>query len=355
MIYVGETRRRARWRWLVPVSAAATAAIFVSQSVTGIQPVSFASALSNGAPRYYVTVHVSGKKLQAQVRNSTSGKVISSVSLPVTVGTGTTWQIAGASDDRHFVVAVPVYGKSSLTLYTISLSRIVRPVLGKHWTAKWNGTVFQSLALSPTGTSAALGFTSFAQMTGSVTVVNLGTGKSKTWSGAQAPGYLPGDLSFVGNADLAVPWLHYLSYQDAVLAGVRTLNLNKAAGSLLTAKLVTFRKPPAVPASAIVTANGKDIIASTCQAPSGKTVTAKVEELSASDGHVIRVLTTQKMTFSAPGSASNKQPLLFLTCPVLSVDGTGQHVLVEAFTFGRLDNTKFRKLPGQSGSFAAAW
>jgi hypothetical protein len=34
------------------------------------------------------------------------------------------------------------------------------------------------------------------------------------------------------------------------------------------------------------------------------------------------------------------------TCQVLSVAGDGDHVLVRAFTFGRIDNGAFASLPG---------
>jgi len=353
-------RRRTRWLWVLPACAALAAALLIPGIRTTSRPDSFTASLAGGVPRYYVTVFAAGGQLRAEVRSSASGHVTGSVRLPVSLRRGATWQIAGAADDRHFVVAVPVYDSSSLTVFGLSVSASGHPAVRQHRAAHWNGYVFQGLALSPDGNVAALAFTSFIRMAGTVEALNLGTGKIKNWSGAQARGFFPGDLSFVGQTKLAVPWVHYLGPANSVLAGVRTLDVSRPGGSLLSSRLVTFRTPHAVPASAIVTAGGKQIIASFCPAGTGGTVTAKVAVLSGTDGHVIRVLRTENMKVSAPKQASSSgvrvtQALALVTCSVLSVDVTGQHVLAQAFTFGRLDGTKFTRLSRHGGSFYAAW
>jgi hypothetical protein len=204
---------------------------------------------------------------------------------------------------------------------------------------------------------AALAFTSAARMSGSISVLSLTTGKVRIWSGAGAPGFVPGGLSFLGRATLAVPWVHYLSQADAVLAGIRVLNVSGPGGSLLASRLVAFRRPAAAPDSVTVTAGGRQLIASSCQPGGGRTVTARVMILSGTDGHLLRVLRTEKITPPAParGRPAGTQTLTLLTCPVLSVDGTGRHLLTEAFTFGRLDNGAFRRLPAGTGPFYAAW
>ena len=354
-------RRGTRWRWPLSVAAVlAVGALLIAGITTTSQPVSFSSPLAGGVPRYYMTVFAVGKHLRAEVRDSASGRVTGSVQLPGSLPAGTSWQIAGAADDRHFVIAIPVYGASTLTVFGLSLSRGGHPAVREHRAARWNGNVFRSLALSPDGTVAALAFTNFAQVYGSVTVLNLRNGKAKNWSGARAPGFLPGDLSFLGNTRLAVPWVHYLSSANAVLAGVRLLDVSRPGGSLLASRLVAFRVPRATPNSAIVTAGGRDIVASFCRAGTGRTVTAQVALLSGTDGRLIRVLRSEKTKLSAPmptqkSGASATQTLAFVTCPVLSVDASGRHVLTEAFTFGRLDDHKFQRLPGGNRSFDAAW
>jgi hypothetical protein len=49
---------------------------------------------------------------------------------------------------------------------------------------------------------------------------------------------------------------------------------------------------------------------------------------------------------------------VFLQCEVLSVAADGDHVLVQAFAFGRIDNGVFASLPGTTPHVlpvAAAW
>lgn len=279
------------------------------------------------------------------------------MTLPVSLTPGTAWQIAAAADDQHFVVAVPGYGTRTLTLLGLALSRTGQLTLDGQRATAWNGDVFRGLALSPDGAQAAVSFTDSVKVTGSVAVVNLRTGQTKTWSGAQAPGFQPGDLSFVNGTGLAMPWIHYLSPSDVVLTGIRELNVAGPGGSLLASRLTTFRTPSAVPDSAIVAGHGAQLITSSCSV-TGRTMTAQVAELSAFDGRLIRVLRTETQPASAPASvpaSAGVQQLGFVTCPLLSVDATGLHILTEAFTFGQLDGGRFRQLPADAAEFDAAW
>jgi hypothetical protein len=138
------------------------------------------------------------------------------------------------------------------------------------------------------------------------------------------------------------------------------LDVSRPGGSLLASRLVGFRVPRAIPDSAIVTASGRDIVASFCRAGTGRTVTAEVALLSGTDGRLIRVLRTEKTKLPGPvqpqkAGVSTTQTLTLVTCPMLSVDASGRHVLTEAFTFGRLDDRRFQRLPRASRSFDAAW
>jgi hypothetical protein len=332
------------------------AGALIAVMTTAPRPASFSATLPGGVPRFYVTVLTAGQHLRAEVHDSASGRVVGSVPVPVSRRSGTTWLIAAAADHRHFAIAVPVYGTSSLAVFGLSLSQRGRPAVTQRQKARWNGDVFQSLALSPDGTVAALAFTNSVNMSGSVAVINLRTGRAKSWSGAQARGFLPGDLSFLSRTRLAVPWIHYPGNIHPVLAGVRMLDVSRPGGSLLAARLISFRVQWAVTDSAIVTAGGRQIVASFCKEGTGRTVTAMVAALSGTDGHVIRVLHTERLTVPAPPRTTQaSQALTLVTCPVLAVDSTGRHVLTEAFTFGRLDNGTFRRLRGDSGSFDAAW
>lgn len=352
-------RRRTRRRWLLPLLVAG--ALLIAGITTAVHPASFSSsssaALAGGVPRYYVTVYATGSQLRAEVHSSASGQLAGSLSLPVSRRSGTIWQVAGAADERHFVIAIPAYGTPSFTLFGLSVTSGGQPRLWQQRTVRWGGDVFRSLALSPDGAVAALDFTNSTHISGYVRVLNLGTGETRNWSSANAPGFNPGDLSFLSKTKLAVPWVHYLSQTRAVLAGVRMVDISRHSGSLLAAsQLVAFRVPPAAPDSGIVTADGRQIIASFCSAGTGRTVTSRVTVLSGTDGHLTKVLRTEKITRAGPArTVGGTQPLGLVTCPVLSVDSSGQHMLIWAFTFGRLDYGKFRHLPKGGGSFAAAW
>ena len=84
------------------------------------------------------------------------------------------------------------------------------------------------------------------------------------------------------------------------------------------------------------------------------TVTARLIELSAADGQLLRVLRTQIARYTNLG----EQDYLDRGCAVLSVDPSGDHVLVQDFQFGRIDNGVFTALLGASPDVtfvAAGW
>jgi hypothetical protein len=85
------------------------------------------------------------------------------------------------------------------------------------------------------------------------------------------------------------------------------------------------------------------------------TATARVVDLSAMNGQLIRVLRTQTARFGTDAAA---QDAIFAPCQVLSVAGDGDHVFVQAFAFGRIDNGVFTSLPGTTSRVlpvSAAW
>jgi hypothetical protein len=92
----------------------------------------------------------------------------------------------------------------------------------------------------------------------------------------------------------------------------------------------------------MIAPSGGEVIASSCRARH-HTATARVIELSAADGRLVRVLRAQTARFASDADA---QDAIASTCQVLSVAGDGDHVLVRAFTFGRIDNGAFASLPG---------
>jgi len=102
----------------------------------------------------------------------------------------------------------------------------------------------------------------------------------------------------------------------------------------------------------MIAPGGEEVIASSCQA-AHHSATARVVELSATNGQLVRVLRTQTAR-----SGNDAQDAVFSTCQVLSVAGDGDHVLVQAFAFGRIDNGVFTPLPGSTPRVrpvSAAW
>jgi hypothetical protein len=92
----------------------------------------------------------------------------------------------------------------------------------------------------------------------------------------------------------------------------------------------------------MIAPGGGEVVASSCHA-GHLTATVRVVDLSAANGQLIRVLRTQTARF---GNHADAADALFSQCQVLSVAGDGDHVLVQAFAFGRIDNGVFTSLTG---------
>lgn len=367
-----------RWRpRLLPVIAA-VAVIIIAVTVTSLASGPAGHQLhvtpappTAAMPRYYATVAKTSAGLEVVVRDSAHGSVIGTAPLPETqdsVGQS----VAAAADGRTFVIAVNAIGASTLPgtaaiqYFRLTVSAASRPGTPVQLAPDLgNAEPLTGMALSPDGTLLALslmhlGLTTNVQPYGDIEVVNLITGKTRTWAGSGQLGYWPGaPLWENGDRTLTFTWWHTTSQTTgaAVLAGVRQLNTSAPGNNLLASGLNSFQAVIPGLRSAVITAGGRDIIASSCRdvAASGGyhgTAVAQIVELSAADGHLIRVLRTQVTRFP---STTDEQNALNAACAVLSVDPSGNHLLVQAFSFGRIDNGVFTALPGAApGEFFAA-
>jgi hypothetical protein len=84
-------------------------------------------------------------------------------------------------------------------------------------------------ALSPDGKMLALSLMHEfppGSLYGSVEVITMASGATRTWSGQSAPGYWPGTPSWAGDGTLVVPWWHSASQGTipAELTGIRQLD-----------------------------------------------------------------------------------------------------------------------------------
>jgi hypothetical protein len=314
-------------------------------------------------PGYYVVV--AGPEVV--IRASGNGRVTGSVALPVPAGTPrslVSGEPFGTADDGHVIIVVSrggdLPGVADVTLFRLTVAPDGRPAGLGQLNFDSKGVPVTGAALSPDGKMLALSLVhEFPPGTlyGSVEVLSVASGISgvggvvattpttRTWTGQGAPGYWPGVPSWAGEDTVVVPWWHSTTQSTvpAEITGVRELDLAAPGGNLAAARLVAFPAPALGLASAVI-APGGDIVTSSCRAGQ-RTATARVAELSAANGRLIRVLRTQTARFPDDADA---QVAVLATCQVLAVAGDGDHVLVRALAFGRIDNGVFTSLPGMS-------
>jgi len=341
------------------VSACTTTAT-TSQPPLVILPTGAALSAPGAMPAYYVVV--AGPEVV--VRASAGGRVTGSIRIPGASGLGRTYVAAeafGGADDRHFVIVASRYGDlpgvADVTLFLLNLSPDGRPGPLRQLDFDNMGMPVIGAALSPDGTTLAL---SLAQeflppVYGKVELLNVPTGKTRTWTAQAASGYWPGVPAWAGDGTVLVPWWHSTSQgmNPADITGVRELDVAAPGRSLLGAPLVAFPAPAQSLDSAVVTPGGSDLIASSCQT-ARHAATARITELSVSDGRLVQVLRTQTTRF---GNDADAMDAAFSQCQVLSAADSA-HVLVQAFTLGRIDNGTFTQLPGASPDVlpvSAAW
>ncbi len=344
----------------VAATSACTTTTTASQPPVVTLPTGAALPAPGAQPRYYVVV----AGLDVVVRASGDGHVTGSVPIPVAPGNArfnVTAQAFGGADDRHFVILVSqggdLPGVASLTLFLLTVSPDGRPGRLRQLNVGTRGEPVIGAALSPDAKIVALSLTHefLPPLYGSVELINVATGATRTWTARAAPGYWPGTPAWAGDSAVAVPWWHDTGHGmfPADITGVRELDITMPGASLLAAPLVTFPAPAAGLESAVIAPGGGAIIVSSCRA-GHHTATAQVSELSAADGRLVGVLRTQTARF---GNDADAQDAVLSECQVLSV-ASGGHVLVQAFPFGRIDHGSFTALPGTSPNVlpvSAAW
>jgi len=314
----------------------------------------------SGMPGFYLVVD----GLDVVVRASADGHVTGTAPIPVPTGAGSSWvqgEAVGSADGRHFVIIMSQVNQidvAFVSLFQLAVSPDGQPGRLGHLTFDSRGESVTGAALSPDGRLLALSLLDVFpawRLHGSVEVINLASGATRTWSGQATPGYWPGIPAWASNSTVAVPWWHSAAgYLDpGQITGIRHLDIAAPGGNLAAAPLAAFPAPVPVAQSAMITPGGGAVIASSCRAVR-HTVTARVVELSAANGRLIRVLRTHATRFGTDAAA---QAMVSSPCTVLSV-ADADHVLVQAFAFGRIDNGVFTALPATTPRtlpVSAAW
>jgi hypothetical protein len=383
-------RRRTRAvRWLAPVAAVVAvigvvAGVSVASRSPGHRPATVPpvspSQPVGPMPLYYVTAYQSfvGNAPShvatfAAVHDSATGALLATVSLPTLIdaqGSTEGPSITAAGDDRTFVITEQSDTPKVVKFYRLRLAANGRSATLSTLRLSLPGYLsLDSVALSPDGTRLALGVQHCTKQTCPYTgirVVTIATGAASTWI-TRANG-APFNVSWAGNEHVAFEWQAGApNPAPGQQTGYRLLSLTGAGRNLLAARPIA--SPPPEPTqytpAALVTADGDLVITSTVQnIPDGHrrdTVVAKIVELAARTGQLVRVLYTVTKTGVAPGGNGTGQ--FDQGCNVLSLGPAGVHVLVACFNFGRVDDHRFTPLPGFpspfssgiSGQQAGAW
>ena len=362
-------RRRAARRWLIPASAATGLAavigviVLLASPSTGAKP---AAPVSGAMPRYYVSASDSGAKLYAYVRDARDGRVTGQVLVPVPVVRGesiTTWAVVAAADGRHFVIATSVGGDlpgvSAATLFRLTISGTGQP--GRLTRVRFDnrGQPVSGLALSSDGGSLAVSlereFPPNPGVAGSVDVIDLATGAVQTFSVGTNGNSAGVPLWGSDDRTLMFPLWHTTTSGQSSITGVEAIQMGPSSGRPVPARITVFPVPVRGIGTALLTGGGKYLVGSSCSTGKDDTATARILELSATNGRLVRVVRAQTSRFKSQDAA---QQAVALTCSVLSADPSGRHLLGQAFTFGRIDNGTFTALPGASADdryAAAAW
>ncbi len=306
----------------------------------------------DGAPRYYLALVVSGNprsfavQRRAVVKDTATGKTLAKVSAPRPFGTFV--MVAGAPDDRTFVLAAQraqVSGDSLPTILflarfdpsrrKITLTRLSIPAIP--WNVRLN-----SLALSSGDRRLAVSTTRFkGGQSQQLSVYSIGSGAVKVWRQPRGgPAYR---LSFGGGGTLAYNW------DAAPHHGVWLLNTTQAGGGSIindSRFAVTMPQGWGFGDGALLTTDGSRVVAAEQRIPGNlrrHRTNLQFVEFSAATGRLTQVLWPQH----APTEA------LFWTSPsgtVLVVEATqkgGRDTL-----FGVLKGSRLMPIPGPSGVVA---
>ena len=362
-------RAPARRRWFIPAGLAAGLAgvagviLLLTSLTAGVRP---APPVSGAMPRYYVSASDSGAKLYAYVRDAADGRVTGSVLVPVTVIRGrsvTSWSVVAAADDRHFVIATSVAGDlagvSAVTLFSLPVSESGQPAPPVKVRFDNNGNVMAGLALSPDGRSLAVTlkreFPPGQQASSSLDVIDVTTGALQTWS-IGINGNWAGIPAWGSDGRTVMfPWWYTATSGESSIRGVEAIPVLTSGGGPVPLQTTVFPAPVRGIGTALLTTNGQHLVGTSCGTGQNGTATARILEMSVTDGRLVRVLRTQTSQFPSQDRA---QQAVAMTCSVLSADPSGRHLLTQAFTFGRIDDGVFRALPGASADdlyAAAAW
>lgn len=328
-----------------PATAAGQTGLLLAAAVRPALP---AAAAARGMPPFYLVAEHS--QPVADIRDSATGRLLSRVRLPAGTDPKLT-QVTVAGNDRTFVLALFSW-RAGTRFYELrinaagqsaGLTRLAIPPLPVRDGA-------DAIAVTPDGTRLAVAIQRPGP-TGAIEVITLATGATRTWT--TSAGGTPENLSWdAAGRRLAFFW----DSDSASRAGLWLLDTGAPGGALLSGRrLVPQTVGPDQVQSALLSPDARTIIAAVtynAAAHVGRgAVVGGIVELSARTGRPLWTLLAERAAHS--GDAG-----WFITsCLLPSIDTTGSHLLVSCDRFGRLDRSRFTRLPGAAPhtSVAAAW
>jgi len=356
------SRSRARHRagiWLAPL-AAATAVVLVAVTailLTHLYPrtkpsVPQAPSPVSATPKYYAEFWNGG---QVMIRSTATGKVVRWAPEPA----GVFGMILSAGPDGRTFYMGTAAQRSVNAIYSFRLtaSGAVTPmrkidggVVGS------TGEMVYGLAVSPDGTELAVAVAGARYgLAQTLVVIDLRTGAHHVWQGGLPlwenhlyEGVNIQDLSWSGNqrVDFVTSWCgnEFFAYCGPKTAQVRAVNVASGGGSLAASTVVLgdLARFPKI-TSMVADQQGHLTIMQVAgwSVRTGTVATVTVEQVSAADGSVQRVLYRRRVTVDANLDGS------------LIADPSGQHLLlwIDDSLHGWLDHGVLRPMQnGQLGN-----
>lgn len=203
LVVAGPRRRRSAW-WIAPVAAAVSVGAVVAGTLAlRTSPAPSApqapAAPVHGGPRFIVSLMAypkgpkksDGQELYppvAEVRDASTGHVIAHIPAPPGLNTALAGA-AAAADNRHFVLirAELGRGRDPITdrVYRLTLDEKGRPGPLREVPGTQLTGVIERISLSPDGDRLAVNLMNASNQ---VKVVDLATGRSRTWVDSSLPG-----------------------------------------------------------------------------------------------------------------------------------------------------------------------
>ena len=316
------TRRwRVRARWLAPLTAAvAVLAVVVASAMVGADHAGSPSrsqepaAFGSGAlPRYYALIVSVDGTCRLVIHDARSGATLAAVRL---AGQGPgDFQLVAAASDTTF--AIGHRGQTGVMSYVVAHFDPARKAIAVRKLPFATLPLRESastIALSPDGTELAVAVQISSDRELRLTelrVYSLATGAVKVWTASAGYPTFIQDLSWGATGVLGFDLMN-TGRTDATQAGIRLLNPNVAAGSLLAAS--TLAVPQTQPAgfqvggsftiiddgAAVVTVVGRT-------ASPGRKVVSQFEVLSTRTGRVIRAF----LPSTRPDAENSQQGLVW--------------------------------------------